>query len=530
MKPIKSILQNVVLDGAPRLLGRDGFVRLANRLGRTANLDLSATREKQLELHPGAALVDNSEIASHLYDLFYSQGDANRVIPSENVAWAASFVPYYRTFTSVVLYNFFRSNYGIRDPILYRYSIFDGRRVVWCNQFLLPADRVICLPDPASSVPGLPEHANVVIEAFHPRIAVPAKQLRYFGIYRDTASGIIAGSHSLTVAPQNLSRLNQPSFRSFGESSSTYFHHSSVASRTPLEIREKTEAGVLGKLSSKDGIDTNAYITREGPGGCPTTIWHDGSAPHYVKPANSRRQVGASYTTFLVPNFRANAPVVLISGSQIGFVPRQITIHLLAEDGARIARKEVAVKTDNATLDLLAEFERQQISGVVNVILEFDRDIGEFSAVPTAYVHLYYRSPNGFADQVHSHSTLGYRDDPFRKPRPYRCRKFGPFIKDERLEFVYSIVNMGPRTTPVHDDTIRMRIFSDCGSEFVFNRKLNPAGITNIWGADLFANLAEGVTNVAVVQFEHETTNFNGSWYAIDKSSRHVAVDHFTGG
>src|SRR5262245_16713522 len=101
MKPIKGFLQKVVLDSAPSVLGRDRFVRLANRLGRTANLDLSATREKQCELHPEASVVDSTTIASHLFDLLYSSGDANQVIPSEDIAWAASFVPYYRSFTSV---------------------------------------------------------------------------------------------------------------------------------------------------------------------------------------------------------------------------------------------------------------------------------------------------------------------------------------------------------------------------------------------------------------------------------------------
>lgn len=525
-----NVFKKAVLYAGPRILGSSGFTQLAARLGRGANLDLSVARDKQLALYSGASLADSRRLLPGMFRVYYTGDDPNRIIPGKDVASVASFVPYYRGFTSVVLFNFFKSNYGIRDPILYRYSIFNGREVVWCRQFVLAADRVINIPDPAATVNSLPEHGNLVIEAFHPRISVPTKELRYFVIYRDLQQGSVAGSHSLGLGREGLPRLAQPSFRGFGDCGSSYFHHSAIASHVPLAVRGNSDSGALGKFLSYSSIVAHGYMTRESPSGCPTTIWHEGVTPHFISAVDSERKAGASYTAFFIPDFKLHVPLVLVSSSQIGYLPKRIMIHLIAEDAQPIARKEVGIETDNATVDFKHVFCGQDIAGSINAIIEFDRDIGEFPSLPEAYVHVYYRSPQGLGDQVHSLSTFGYRDDPFSKYKSYRCRKFAPFLKDKQIEFVYSVINATPGVRASHDDSIKIRIFTDSGSEFVLSRKLSPAGITNIRGTDLFAHLPVEIHSAAVVQLEHETTNFNASWFAIDKPGGHLGVDHFTGG
>ena len=527
---LSAVLKKTVLYTGPRILGYSGFTRLAAKLGRSTNLDLSVSRDKQLALHSTASLVGIDRLLPGIFQLYYTGGDPNSIVPGKDIASVASFVPYYRGFTSVVLFNFFKANYGIRDPVLYRYSIFSGREVVWCRQFLLAADGVMNIPDPAGTVNCLPEHGNLIVEAFHPRISIPTKELRYFAIYRDIQQGSIAGTHSLGLGREGLPRLTQPSFRGFGDTNSSYFHHSATANHVPLAARENSGTGELGKLLSNSGVVSSGYMTRESSSGCPTTIWHEGPTPHFISAIDSGRRVGSSYTAFFIPDFKLHAPLVLVSSSQVGFRPKRITIHLIAEDAQPIVRKEVAIENDNATVDLKNEFCDQDLAGSINVIIEFDRDIGEFPSVPTAYVHLYYRSPQGLGDQVHSHSTVGYSEDPFRKYKSYRCRKFAPFIKDEQTEFIYSIINATSGIKALGDDSIKIRIFTDLGSELVLSRKLSSAGITNIRGAELFANLPIEINSSAIVQFEHETTNFNGSWYMVDKSSGHLGVDHFTGG
>jgi len=526
---VPAMLKRAVLRVAPRFLGPRRFASLAARVGRVANLDLSAAKERQLELYPGAVL-DKTKFIPAVFQNYYSGGDSNLVVPGKDVGTAAAYVPYYRGHTSVVLYNFFKANYGIRDPILYRYSIFRGRDSVWCMQFLLSSDQVRHILDPAATRGDLPEHGSVVIEAFHPRIFISSGELRFFGMYRDTEHGHLAGTHSIGLGREGLPRTGQPSFRGFGERNSKHFHHSATAPRSALQVQDETGAGDLAKLRNESGMVTNGYMTRESPSGSPTSIWHDGPTPHFVRPVDSGRRIGASYTAFYVPDFQTHAPLVLVSSSQVGFLPRSVAIRLIAEDGTSLGSKEVSIGGDDATVDLLKLFSDEAVCGGVNVIMDFDRDIGEFPGIPTAYVHLYFRSPGGLGDQAHSASTFGYYDDPFKKPRPYRCRKFAPFLRDNELQFIYSIVNVGPNGKTVRDADIRIRVLTDRGFEFVLTRKLNPAGFTNIRSDDLLDGLPIDIESSAIVQFEHETTNFNGSWFVLNRSTGHLGVDHFTGG
>ncbi|HEV8646197.1 MAG TPA: hypothetical protein VGR01_11585 [Burkholderiales bacterium] len=530
MALVQTLLKTAVLRAGPKVLGPANFAHLAERFGRIASLDLSTTRSCQLALHGDASVSGRDRILREIFQAYYSDGDANRVVPAADIPWAASFVPYYRGFTSVILYNFFRMNYGIRDPVLYRYSILKGRNALWSRQFLLAADRVALIPDPADLSDQLPAHGSVVIEAFHPRISTPGRNLRYFVLYRDPTIGAIAGTHALALAREGLPRLGQPSLRGFGSAHQPHFFHSAVSHRTPLEVRQPGATNILGKLHSDSGVVADGYMTMEAPSGCPTAIWHDGPTANYVKASDTSRQLGRSYTTFLVPDFRRHAPLILISGSQVGFRPRRATVHVQSEHGKELARKEISIEHDNTTLDLLAEFGGEPITGSVNVVIEFDRDIGEFRSWPATYVHLYYRSPGGWADQVHSHNAYGYWEDPFRAPRTYRCRKFAPFLGDSGLEFIYSVVNLAPGLRPVRDDRLRIRVFTDGGSECVVERKLSATGVTNIKGSELIAGLPIEVPAVAIVQIEHETTNFNASWFALDRATGRFAVDHFSGG
>ena len=531
MRTLLEYFKAAVLIALPRVLPQKLYVKFTEQLGREANLDLSVTRTKQLAMYSGASMVGRDRLLSSLFEVYYSGGDPNNIVPADDIAQVASFVPYYRGFTSVVLYNFFKSNYGIRDPILYRISIFHGRNVVWCKQVLLSADTVFNIQDPALTVSSLPEHGTLAIQAFHPRISsIPAKELRYFGIYRDSEHGIVAGGHSLGLSREKLPQLTQPAFRGFGYCDSLYFHSSASQNRIPLIPGEDDSAGMLRKLHSNTGVNSHGYMVRESPSGCPTTIWHDGPVHRDVSAVDAVKKGGAICAAFFIPDFEVHAPLILISKNEIGFLPRWILIHLMTEGGVPIARKQVAIDSSNATVDLREEFSDQNLAGSINVLIEFDREIHEFKSQPTSYVHLYYRSPEGLGDQVHSHTSLGYYEDPFRQPRSYRCRKFAPFLNDPQLQFIYSIINLGPGARPLHDNSIRLRIFTDAGAEFVVNRKLNAAGITNIRGTELFASLAVDAISVAVVQFEHETTNFAGSWFALDRVSGHLGVDHFTGG
>ena len=518
----------LALSAIARTLGPDVFGTLAARLNREPAFDRASTARRQLESHQGARTVSREKLTASLLDAGYSASDPNLIVPDQGVPSAYSFVPYYKGITRIVLFNFFRINYGIRDPVLFRISVLDGRTVVACEQRLLSADAVVDIPDPAARFGNLPVHGSIVLEAFHPRVETPGGQLRYFVFYRDDTSGSISGVHSMVFAPSGLTPLASPSYRAFGLGDVAHRYHSPTRSRSPLVC--SANRGEIGRLISDSAVAIPGYMTAETAAGIPVAVWHDGPTPHFVREAGEKRAVAPPYTAFFVPDFRAHAPLLLVSASQIGFPAKRLTVHLIGAGDAAVASRNVELGSDPASVDLAEVFSSDGISGPVSVVVEFDRDIGEFSSMPACYLHIYYRAPGGWSDQVHSHNTIGYAEDPFRTARPYRCRKFAPLLSDPALEFHYSIINIGPGRRPLRDTTIRVRLFTDTGEEHVWSEQLSPQGITNFSAKNLLD--ARGVKSggAAIVHFEHESTNFNGAWYAWDRVSGHLAVDHLTGG
>ena len=73
-------------------------------------------------------------------------------------------------------------------------------------------------------------------------------------------------------------------------------------------------------------------------------------------------------------------------------------------------------------------------------------------------------------------------------------------------------------------------MFTDAGEEHVWNEQLSPHGITNFKASEFLSAREIKIGSAAIIHFEHESTNFNGAWYAWDPKSGHLAVDHLTGG
>ena len=518
-----------MVNYGPRLIGQKLFSGFCARFGRESNLDVDSIREAQLRLHSDSKLIESEKYLSTLFEAYYKKTDPNMIVPAAQIGAASSFVPYYRGFTQVILYNFFSINYGIRDPILYRISILNDEHVAWCEQFILASGNTININDTNLKTDNLPKHGNLIIEAFHPRISTPMNQLRYFVIYHDSKSGALSGVHSLGAKLNGLPKLTQPSYRAYGFDNSKYYYHNIKSPRNLLSIDSTSKKTRLEKLHSNTSMIAHAYITCVSSGGCPTSVWHDGPTPHYTETISSYEKYGACYTVFYIPDFQRNAPFVFISSSQISYLPKTIKIKLVTEVGEYIADKDINISIDNTTINLTEEF-NQNISGSCNVIFEFDRDLSEFPKPPSIYVHVYYKSPQGFGDQVHSHNSIGYYDTPAKDYKSYRCRKFAPYLKDKDIDFIYSIINLAPNGKPSHDKSIRIRIFNDMGTEFITYLDLNSSGVTNARANDILNKLPIKIKSSAIFQFEHETTNFNGSWYMIDKNNGALGVDHFSGG
>ena len=190
----------LALSAVESAIGPELFGALAARFQREPAFDMTATRKRQQDSYSVSQTIPREKLTARLLQAGYSGSDPNLLVPDESVPSAYSFVPYFRGITGIVLFNFFRINYGIRDPVLFRLSVLDGRKVVACEQYLLSADAVVALPDPVARFGSVPDHGSLLVEAFHPRVATPGRQLRYFVLYRDSVSGSVAGVHSMVFA------------------------------------------------------------------------------------------------------------------------------------------------------------------------------------------------------------------------------------------------------------------------------------------------------------------------------------------
>jgi len=491
------------------------------------------------------------EFVEAVFKIYYGDLDPNSIVPTGEVKSAVSFVPYRRGLTNVLIYNFFKANYGIRDPVLFRLSIVSEGEVYWTHQFLLKGDEIRKISDPCSEghEEGLPEYGAAVIEAFHPRIKTLASQFRFFGFYENRTAGTLAGVHSANIPMRKVTRLQPASHRSFSAAAEVETDYNSLLhSALPMDSVSSTDHGKLSKmrigcdapsmetqlLSGIKSCQTSfGYITIHPPGQRDRlgAIWHEGPNSHVVREAEPKRKICACVQAFFVPDFSANAPLVLATKDQIGFRPDRLTFKVETEQGDVVAERTVDFDDDEdeKCLDLAQVFQNDGIAGPVNVIVDFHEDAGSFTSYPACYLHILYRSEDGYSDQCHTHRTSGYWNDPFRSERSYRCRKFAPLLKSEVLSFIYSIINVGGNG-PNKDDSVRVRVITDQGSEVVLGFPVATDGVTNLRGDDILDRLDSRIDKFAIVQFEHETTNYNGNWLAINKKTKHIAVDHFTGG
>ncbi|PIQ85215.1 MAG: hypothetical protein COV74_09660 [Candidatus Omnitrophica bacterium CG11_big_fil_rev_8_21_14_0_20_45_26] len=485
-----------------------------------------------LQSHPQAQLVLPQQLTPCLFQAYYGQVDAQTIVPNENTPCAHSFVPYFCGTTYPILYNFFARNYGIRDPILYRFIILNEGHPVWLSQKIIAADTVFLFDDPGLSEKTLPPYGVLLVQAFHPRIKTIANQLRYFGCYLNENRTIVSGVHSLPPPLHGVSKTLKPSYRSFGPIDAKIFYHTCRNSMVPASGMTHNGNHLVPLSVSTKLIGNTGFMTIHSTDEtCPSSIWHEGPTDNRVtEKKNGAKQIYPLQTAFAVPDFKTHAPLILIQASQIGFQPSEVEIKALDNQNQPLSSKIIKIQESQTTIDLMEVFSDAPLNGLINFIVDFKRNRGEFEKNPACYLHLYYRTGKAYADQVHSHFSIGYANDPLRKPKSYRCRKFAPITKNLGLKHLYSIIGVGGKTNLGENMYVYLRILTDTRAERVLKIALKPQGVTNISGEKILESINNDIDRVGIVQLEYDDTNYNASWFALSEKSGHLCVDHFTGG
>ncbi len=477
----------------------------------------------------GSKSVCRDNFITEVYKEFYSSHSNSTIVPDLTVPHVESWVPYVKGKTSIGVYNFFAANYGLKEPIYFRAIILDSTGPCHIDSWILCMDEVrhIQFEDEVSKEDGV-----ILLQAFHPRIKVISNQLRYFGFYHGTDGALAAGVHSFPMASKTgyFDKVGT-GYRSLSDKNEPLHYWNFSQHSIPLEPDDSYEKMTCFKNTIP--LWGNGFLVNRDAKGCINSIWHDAPTVHSnPKKESFDKASGPVLSVFTVPYFEIFAPEILIYDNQIGFSSQKISIEIYSKDKllADIFLDLPLEKLNSFNLKEL--FADKNIAGNVDVVVKFDSDFSEFYSNPACFLQIYYQKSSGQkADQVHSSHTVGPANDPFFKPKNYRCKKFAPLFINKSLaeECLYSIINWGPeKSNPTAP--LKIRIITDKGEEIIAKRKVPDKGVLTISSREFEPELYGKIDSFAIFQIEHEATNFSANWFIVDSKREHLATDHFTGG
>lgn len=489
-------------------------------------------RTHYLKQYPLSRIVPVTKLMPAIFQCYYKNSSPENIVPDDATPFVSAHVPFSRGRTNLLIFNFLQRNYGIRDPLLIRLSITAGEEYFWSKQYLFAPNgfKYISNFGHEAGEGILPGQGIVLLEAFHPRIKTPENEFRFFVFFRDEKKGLMSGVHSIPAPLQSYVERQSLCYRGYLPQGNFAYLSNFAGPRQDIEPSGPTELFTAAKTRSPLKGANGFCIIHDGDG-APFALWHDNCSSIMRTVKNTPladKKAQKCVTAFYIPDFKLNAPLIRVSEHEIGFPVESMTLRLYRESGEMIGQKIINLTEDKSGFDLSRAFGNDDIDGSVYCLAEFNRDQLEFTHRPALHLHVYYRGPDHLADQVHSQYSFGYRNDSDPKPKSYRCLKMAPLFKDFRS--IFAVVTAGGNQNNP-DNTITLRVFTDTGTEHVFNNyHLRVSdGVSIIHGDELLKGIGPNMREAGVVWFEHQTTNYSGIWYAIDRNTGHLATDHFTG-
>jgi hypothetical protein len=473
------------------------------------------------------------------YQRFVSAGrdrSAQKVSVGRAIKSLYGYVPITGQATYLYIFNFLGVNYATRGPALLRFTVLKNDEVIRQFTRIIEPDNVMCVGGDNVSFFGVDE-GHVVGELFHPHLRPLPMQnhFRFIVMYRDESLGAMATVHGNRV-PALMPLRGSESGRNYIPLSvldrDIVMSHGSPHRVVPIEELVRNVEGNYARPAQHFEVGFNFLKKVDGVRSSVLSAWHD-SQLHRIVAFDESGSDG--YQAIFIPYFEHCAPFLQFSSDQLGVERPEITVSLYPLGSPeRYAASTFTLTSSAQFLSLKALFDGFSGHAVCHVTIH--KAISKQQGKPILYVHAFFDSALGIADNVHTAET---KFSPQRASLPTlgnseplptrRCRKWGLHLVEDHIESWLSIV-IAAHHDPERIPPLKVRLFSDTGVEGLCYLELPNLPVFAVPARKLLSDAGIQCERFFYAQIEHSHYNYDANFYNIDLRTHAVAVDHYTGG
>lgn len=448
-----------------------------------------------------------------IFKSYYQKSIFNFKLLNQITNYSELFIPYVKNQTSILVFNFFRYNYNLRDPIVLK-IYFGSNPRKYLYKILSPNGVLLINSQTLKSINPSKLYDNLNIRVLHPYLRSINNEFRFFGIY-NSSNKFLSVSHSQKKT-NNKSHICGK--RSFGLSNSSYsyFDGSNVQK---LSFEKKSHFLTNKKLKFVPGFvcqDYNKNITG---------VWHDTSFSNKVLFKKSKNTDYKIYQVLLWPKPSKTGVKIFVDESQVGFLPDKIEVNVICLKNEKVIKKLKFLNIYNGSYVEINNINFTSECYLKIILVKFQSKI-LFPCL--GYVQAIYTHNKSNGDEVHSMNTPSYKTDITKPNVSFRCRKFAPYIFRKEFKNNFYIINLDSKGKYC-DNHFKLRVFGENNKEMVediyFKKK---TGVFKINTKNINKFFIKNKLKNGILMIEAEQTNYSAIFTLSNNFS--FGIDHFTGG
>ena len=436
----------------------------------------------------------------------------------ERMNSVAGYVPFKKSQTTIVLYNFFGKNYGLRKQLLGRICLLKKEVLVAVEWFLLPVDAVFQFD---CSKLFKCDGDYLVLELFHPLLPKAHGghdgHVRFWGVYGEHSSTV----HSMPIPAIALRRPQAISARRYlpttlSKSNSSFFVE--LVSYCGKEFL--ANEFICGDFSHAT-VNTLGYTSIDVENGIrenfrTTAVWHDAAR------MDTEHINGDTMQMIALPNVESIDAV--LSFIEVVTQEETIKIHFFNSDNQLIKSCETRV-SPTTEISLSDQF-GCALEKLNFAVIEF---LVDEESIISGYVNLFYVLDGKLCDSAHSHCVmdsrvLGEKKRHIKNNCGPQALKFMHFPPQQKFSSTISIWGGS------EDLDLKLRFLMEDKSEYIVSLLLQKFIVNNIDLKVLFERNKIPVSMMGVIQVECFGANPPGFLLTFNRTNNTISVDHLTGG